>query len=73
MISPDMLLLTVTFIYTGVYGLVSWVCVCAVLIGTVSLRTFSGQFRHLSSQFFPLSDQINTSSYVCMYVRRECF
>ena len=36
----------------------------AVLIVTVSHRTFSGQFRHLSGQFFPLSDQINTSSYV---------
>ena len=41
----------------------------AVLIVTVSHRTFSGQFRHLSGQFFPLSDKINTSS----YVHRECF
>ena len=36
----------------------------AVLIVTVSHRTFSGQFRHLSGQIFPLSNQINTSSYV---------
>ena len=56
------------------------VCVCgggggrnlisgiAVLIVTVSHRTFSGQFKHLSGQIFPLSNQINTSSYVCMYI-----
>ena len=42
--------------------------ITSVLIVTVSHRTFSGQFRHLSGQFFPLSDQINTSSYVCMYI-----
>ena len=36
---------------------------------TVSHRTFSGQFRNLSGQFFLLSDQINTSS----HVHRECF
>jgi hypothetical protein len=34
-----------------------------VLILTVSHRTFSDQFKHFSGQFFPLSDQINTSSY----------
>ena len=39
----------------------------AVLIVTVSHRTFSSQFGHSSSQFFPLSDQINTGSYLCMY------
>jgi hypothetical protein len=35
----------------------------AVLIVTVSHRTFSGQFRHLSGHFPPLSDQLNSSSY----------
>ena len=32
--------------------------VIAVLIVTVNHRTFSSQFRHLSSQCFPLSDQL---------------
>ena len=48
------------------------IIIVAVLIGTVSHRTFSGQFRHLSGQFSPLSDQINTGSYVCTMILKAC-